>query len=177
MGEMRIWTRVGGIENKGEKSEVQSDLQIPSSLSSHQPLPPVPPALSFSLILVQFQQPYFHFSENHMEKYIYKVQHIHVHICVFIRYRGLHATKRRFSFIANLEGARPLYTYRQHPIQINPLLTLLSHVEDNFFFIPKTLSTATIRVQPRLLLIITADLRCKLISFQISMILNFAVDS
>lgn len=31
-GEMRIWTTVGGIENKGEKSEVQGDLQIPSSL-------------------------------------------------------------------------------------------------------------------------------------------------
>lgn len=31
-GEMRIWTRIGRIVNKGGKSEVQGDLQIPSSL-------------------------------------------------------------------------------------------------------------------------------------------------
>lgn len=74
---------VWGIKNKGEKSEVQGDLQIPSSLALA-----LPPTLSFSLILVQFSQPFFHFSENRMEKYMYKV-YMCIRTCTYMCIRSL----------------------------------------------------------------------------------------
>lgn len=117
----------GRIENKGEKSEVQGDLQIPSSLVALA-VPPSPPlTLSLSLIPAQFSQPFFHFSKNRVEKYMYGVHvcictrmytyiNMCVCVCVFVRYRGMIARDKKticgFSFIANLEGARPLYAYR-----------------------------------------------------------------
>lgn len=110
-GDEDLATRVGEIETKGEKSEVQGDLQIPSSLVA---LAPLCFSLSLSLLLIpaQFSQSFFHFSESRaVETYTKYVLYIHVCTCtcayicvfafVFVRHRGViaRATKRRFAVL------------------------------------------------------------------------------
>lgn len=119
-------TRVGEIETKGEKSEVQGDLQIPSSLVALAPL-------CFSLSLSSSHPcpvfavlfPLFRKSRGR-DVYkvctIYTCMHMYMRIYMCIRVcirspsrRDCACDKKTIcgsSSTASLEGARPLYRYR-----------------------------------------------------------------
>lgn len=97
-GEMRIWTRVGEIENKGEKSEVQGDLQIPSSLVA---LAPLFLSLSLALIsLLSFRGLFLIFLKESRRETYTRYTCVHTCICMcmysFAIAAWWRATKKRF---------------------------------------------------------------------------------
>lgn len=117
----------GGFETKGEKSEVQGDLQIPSSLVALAPL-----SLSLLLFLSSSRSLFSTFSrESHRETYTKYTTHtyrrVHTSARVFVRHCDVIASdekekerqrKKRKRFAAFppsrvlKESRGPLYAYR-----------------------------------------------------------------
>lgn len=134
-GEMRIWTRIGRIVNKGGKSEVQGDLQIPSSLVALAPL-----FLSLSHPCSGVFTAFSPFFRECVGKIYGVYMYVHI-ICAYVFLRGVIARNKKddlrlFLHRESWSSPSALCVQIASHSDKSAFDTLLP-VEDNFLFIPK----------------------------------------